>query len=172
MAKTAIGHAQEGLEREAADGLRARLAAFAASVRERLAAAIEEENAFRRPALWLPVAAGAGAILSLTADKEPSLAGAAVALAIFAALAWTVRARRAVFAVAVMLAAVAAGFVAQGLRTWRVAAPVISRPMTTEITGFVEQVDLRRAGARFTLRLTSAQYLDTSSPTFPKWPAA
>ena len=161
MAKTAVGHAHE--VRETVDGFRARLAALRDALRDRLAAAIEEENAFRRPALWLPVAAGAGAILSLTADREPSLAAAIVALALFAALAWVVRARRALFAVAAMLAAVAAGFVAQGVRTWRVAAPVISRPMTMEITGFVEQVDLRRAGARFTVRLTSAEYLDTAS---------
>lgn len=164
MAKVAVGHAQE--ERQAAWGLRARLAPLAGALREKLAAALEEEYAFRRPALWLPVAAGAGAILSLTADREASLIAACVALALLSALAYVLRARRAGFAVAAALAAVAAGFVAQGVRTWRVAAPAIARPMTTEITGFVEQVDLRRAGARFTLRLTSAQYLDNSSMPF------
>ena len=164
MAKTAVGHAQE--VRETADGFRARIAALFDSMREKLAAAIEEEYAFRRPSLWLPAAAGAGAILSLTADREPSLLAASVAFALFAALAWTVRARRALFAAAALLAAIAAGFVAQGVRTWRVAAPVITRAMTTEITGFVEQVDLRRAGARFTVRLTSAQYLDNGSMPF------
>ena len=164
MAKVAVGHAQG--EREASIGLRERSIAFVRAAQERLAAALEEEYAYRRPALWLPVAAGAGAILSLTADHEPSLAAAGVALALFCALAWVLRARRAGFAVAAALAAVSAGFAAQGLRTWRVAAPVIARPMTTEITGFVEQVDLRRAGARFTLRLTSAEYLDNSSMPF------
>lgn len=143
--------------------MRARLAAFLEILRGKWLAAVEEEYAYRRPALWLPVAAGAGAILSLTADREPSLLAAAIATILLSALAWLLRARRALFAAAAMLAAVAAGFVAQGVRTWRVAAPVIARPMTMEITGFVEQVDLRRTGARFTLRLTSAQYLDTGS---------
>ncbi|MFO1134535.1 MAG: hypothetical protein U1E30_05010 [Rhodoblastus sp.] len=53
----------------------------------------------------MPVAAGAGAILSLTADHEPSLAAAGVALALFCALAWVLRARRAKLAVAAALAA-------------------------------------------------------------------
>ena len=164
MAKTAVGHAHE--VRETVDGFRARLAALGERLRDRIAAAVEEEYAYRRPSLWLPVAAGAGAIFSLTADQEPSLLAAFIAMLLFSVLAWLVRARRALFAAAAMLAAIAAGFVAQGVRTWRVAAPVIARPMTMEITGFVEQVDLRRAGARFTLRLTSAEYLDNSSMPF------
>ncbi len=161
MAKTAVGHAHE--VRETVDGFRARLAALGERLRDRIAAAVEEEYAYRRPSLWLPVAAGAGAIFSLTADQEPSLLAAFIAMLLFSVLAWLVRARRALFAAAAMLAAIAAGFVAQGVRTWRVAAPVIARPMTMEITGFVEQVDLRRTGARFTMRLTSAQYLETGS---------
>lgn len=164
MAKVAVGQAHE--EREAATGFGARLAALLQALRERFAAAIEEEYAYRRPSLWLPVAAGAGAILSLTADREPSLAASFVALALLSALAFMTRARRGVFAVAVLFAAIAAGLVAQGVRTWRVAAPVVARPMTMEITGFVEQVDLRRSGARFTVRLTSAQNLDNAAMPF------
>lgn len=144
-------------------GLRAQALAWLAELRARLAAAIEEEYSYRRPSLWLPVAAGAGAILSLTADKEPSLLASVVALAVLSGLAWFVRARRAPFAVAAMLAAVAAGFASQGWRTARVAAPVVARPMVVEVTGFVEQVDLRRVGARFVLRLTSAQELDNDA---------
>lgn len=164
MAKVAVGHAQQ--EREAAAGFRARLAALLEVVREKIAAALAEETAYRRPSLWLPVAAGAGAILSLTADREPSLPAAAIALAVLSALAFALRGHRAAFAVALVFAAIAAGFVAQGVRIWRVAAPVVTRPMSVEITGFVEQVDLRRTGARFTVRLTSAQYLDDSAMPF------
>ncbi|HMN74347.1 MAG TPA: ComEC/Rec2 family competence protein [Rhodoblastus sp.] len=169
MAKVAVGHAQEGRgaqEREALSGFGARAVALLQALRGRLAATLEEEYAYRRPALWLPVAAGAGAILSLTADREPSLLAAAIVLALLSALAFVLRVRRSAFALAVVLAAVAAGFVAQGLRTWRAAAPVVTRPMTIEITGFVEQVDLRRAGARFTVRLTSAQDLDAAAMPF------
>ncbi len=161
MAKAAVGHAQE--EREAVEGFRARLAVRLQAAYAKFAAAWEEERAYRRASLWLPVAAGAGAILSLTADREPSLLAACVALAFLSALAYVLRAHRAAFAIAIVFAALAAGIVAQGLRTWRVAAPVVTRPMSVEITGFVEQVDLRRTGARFTVRLTSAQYLDDAS---------
>ncbi|MFT4098112.1 MAG: ComEC/Rec2 family competence protein, partial [Rhodoblastus sp.] len=161
MAKVAVGQAQEG--REAFAGFGARLAAPWQALRARLAAAIEEEYAFRRPALWLPVAAGAGAILSLTAGREPSLIASVVALLLLSALAFVLRARRSAFAIAAVFAALAAGFVAQGLRIWRVAAPVVARPMVVEITGFVEQVDLRRAGARFTVRLTSAQDMEADA---------
>ncbi len=162
MAKVAVGTA--GDERETARaGLADRARVALADLRERLAAAFEEETAWRRPALWLPVAAGAGAIQALTAAREPSLAASVVLLALFAGLSYLVRRRRVAFALALGLAAYAAGFLAQGLRTARVAAPVIARPMTGELTGFVEQVDLRRAGARFLLRLTSAQNLDDSA---------
>ncbi|MFV0281559.1 MAG: DUF4131 domain-containing protein, partial [Rhodoblastus sp.] len=157
MIRAVAGQVQE--ERAAAAGFRARLSSRLETLRAQIAAAIEEEYSWRRPALWLPVAAGAGAILALTSDKEPSLLAAFVVLALFSGLAFAVRENRAAFAAAACLAAVSAGFVAQGLRVWRVAAPVLTRPMTSEITGFVEQVDLRRSGARFTLRLTSAQYL-------------
>ena len=115
MAKTAVGHAHE--VRETVDGFRARLTALGERLRDRIAAAVEEEYAYRRPSLWLPVAAGAGAIFSLTADQEPSLPAAFIAMLLFSALAWLVRARRALFAAAAMLAAIAAGFVAQGVRT-------------------------------------------------------
>lgn len=164
MAKTAVGSLQQ---EDAAAGSRAggRILARLQDLRARFAAAIEEEYAWRRPALWLPVAAGAGAILSLTADKEPSVVAAALALALFSALSFFVRARRLPFALAAGLAAVAAGFLAQGWRTARVAAPVIARPLVAEVTGFVEQVDLRRSGARFVLRLTSAEnFADSALP--------
>jgi competence protein ComEC len=164
VAKIAVGSLQQ--EREAADlGLRARIRSRIEGLREKLAAALEEELAWRRPALWLPVAAGAGAILSLTADREPSLVTALVLLGLFAGLAFLVRSRRAPFALAIGLAALAAGFVAQGLRTARVAAPVLARPLTAAITGFVEQVDLRHEGARFVVRLTSAERL--GDPAMP-----
>ena len=66
MAKVAVGQAQE--EREATTGFGARLVALLQALRERFAAAIEEEYAYRRPSLWLPVAAGAGAIAGVVVD--------------------------------------------------------------------------------------------------------
>ncbi|MDE2364002.1 MAG: ComEC/Rec2 family competence protein [Hyphomicrobiales bacterium] len=158
MAKIAVG----SLSRER-DAARPGFGAHLASLRTRLAAALEEEFAWRRPSLWLPVAAGAGALLSLTAEREPSLGLSVILLAAFCGLALVLRARRGAFAIAAALAALAAGFTAQGWRTARVAAPVLARPVTTDVTGFVEQVDLRRVGARFVLRLTAADALRDSA---------
>ncbi|MDE2579212.1 MAG: ComEC/Rec2 family competence protein [Hyphomicrobiales bacterium] len=151
--KVAVG-AAEG--REGA-GVFTRLAARAAVLRASFAVSIEEEFAWRRPSLWLPVAAGAGAIVCLTAPKNPSLPAGLVALLLSCALAFALRARRGLFAFAAMACAFSVGFVATQWRIARVAAPVLQRTQVTQLTGFVEQVDPRRQGARFVLRLTSAQ---------------
>ena len=50
-----------------------------------------------------------------------------------------------------------------GLRTARVAAPVLDISAIVDITGFVEEVDLRRSGARFVLRVASAEGLDPAA---------
>jgi competence protein ComEC len=41
----------------------------------------------------------------------------------------------------------------------RVAAPVLDRVRVTTVTGFIEQMDYRRQGARFVMRLASAEGL-------------
>ena len=102
---------------------------WALALRARFAAALDEEWALRRPFLWLPVAAGAGAILSLSAEREPSLIATLLALAIFSAIAFLVREKRAAFALAAGLAALSAGFASQGFRTARVAAPALDRDL-------------------------------------------
>ena len=115
------------------------------------------EAAYRRPFLWLPVAAGAGAIANLTADRDPPLAAGLVAAVVFAALAVLLRSRPAPFAVALTLACFAAGHASMSFRIARVAAPVITRLTIANVTGVVEQVDHRREGARLVLRLTSVE---------------
>src|SRR3984893_10338090 len=85
--------------------------------------AFETEVALRRPFLWLPVAAGAGVVLYLYADREPSfwlIAPAAVALGVLAYLA---RANRVAFFLLCGFCAVFAGELSAALRTARVAAP-------------------------------------------------
>ncbi|MEA2832932.1 MAG: competence protein ComEC [Methylobacteriaceae bacterium] len=121
--------------------------------------ALEREIAERRPFLWLPAAAGAGVILYLSADREPVLWLPAVALVAFAALAWLARTKRGAFALFVGLAAICAGFVSAGWKGARVAAPVLDRIRVTTVTGFIEQMDYRRQGARFVVRLASAEGL-------------
>lgn len=137
-------------------------AAWRAAARARLGArarvAWAEEEAYRRPALWVPVAAGTGAVLSLNADREPSLWVAGALCLILGAIAARLHGRhRAGFALALMAAAVFAGFLAMGWRTARVAAPIVARTQVVALTAHVEQIDHRREGARLVLRVVSME---------------
>ena len=123
--------------------------------------AFATEKDFRRPVLWLPVAAGAGAIANLAADRDPSLLAGLVAFLFFAGVAFLGRRRPLLFAVALGIAAFFAGHLSTSWRIARVAAPVVTKLTITGVTGFVEQVDRRREGARIVLRLTSADNLTT-----------
>jgi competence protein ComEC len=140
-------------------GLAGRLRLSLGDARALFRDAIEREITERRPFLWLPAAAGAGVILYLSADREPVLWLPALALLVFATLAWLARAKRGAFALFVALAAVSAGFVSAGWKSARVAAPVLDRIRVTTVSGFIEQMDYRRQGARFVMRLTSAEGL-------------
>nr|WP_255609355.1 ComEC/Rec2 family competence protein [Methylosinus sp. Sm6] len=122
-------------------------------------AAVEREIALRRPFLWLPVAAGAGALLYFAADREPSLAVAAGAFAVVAALAALLRGHRAARALCLALACLSGGFVSAAWRAARVDAPIVPRAGVGFLTGFVEELDPRPAGARFILRVASAEGL-------------
>ena len=121
--------------------------------------ALEQETALRRPFLWAPVAAGAGALLYFAADREPSLVVAAIAFVVATGLAFLLRAHRRAFTVLVGLACICGGFVSASWRSLRVDAPIIPRVGIGVLTGFVEELDPRRAGARFVLRVASAEGL-------------
>ncbi len=121
--------------------------------------AFEKEEALRRPFLWLPAAAGSGVILYLYADREPSLWYIAPAAALFGLLAYFARERRAVFYLLCGLCALFAGELSAALRTARVAAPVLDRMRIATVQGFIEEMDFRRTGARFILRVHSAEGL-------------
>jgi competence protein ComEC len=124
-----------------------------------LIVALEQEAAFRRPFLWLPVAGGAGALLYFAADREPSLGFTALAFVAICSLAFLLRAHRRAFACLVVLACICGGFFSASWRSARVNAPIIPRIGVGFLTGFVEEVDPRRAGARFVLRVASAEGL-------------
>ncbi|WP_424361817.1 ComEC/Rec2 family competence protein [Methylocystis parvus] len=121
--------------------------------------AYAKEAELRRPFLWRAVAAGAGVALYFAADREPSLTLCAVAVACAALLAFVTKRHARAHALFLALAFVAAGFCAGAWRTARVAAPIVSRVGVGDLTGFVEEVDLRPAGARFVLRVASAEGL-------------
>ena len=137
--------------------------ALALRFRAAVAAAIEKEVALRRPFLWTPVAAGAGALLYFSADHEPSFPFALALFAAFALGAFRARETPRFFAPLLLLACVSGGFFSACWRAARVDAPILPRLGIGFLTGFVEEVDLRRAGARFVLRVASAEGLPGDS---------
>jgi competence protein ComEC len=110
----------------------------------------------RRLSLWIAVAAIAGVALYFAADREPVLWLSAFVAGAFSALAFAIRRRRFAFAALVALAALSAGFFSAGWRTARVATPMLDHIRIVKLKGYVEELDLRRVGARLILRVDDA----------------
>jgi len=106
---------------------------------------------------WVPVAFGTGIAFYFAADREPVLPVVAlVALALCGAAFWLRRQK--MFPLAVMIAAVAAGFAAATWKTARIAHGVLARPMfSVALSGFVETRDIRERTDRFVLRVTQME---------------
>jgi competence protein ComEC len=104
---------------------------------------------------WVPVAFGTGIAFYFAADHEPVLAVAAVVAATLCMTAFLLRRHR-IFPVAVMIAALAAGFAVATWKTARIAHGVLARPMfSAALTGFVETRDIRERTDRFVLRVAT-----------------
>jgi competence protein ComEC len=102
---------------------------------------------------WVPVAFGTGIAFYFTADHEPVLSVSATAAIGLGVAAFLLRRQR-MFPLAVMIAAVAAGFAAATWKTQRVAHGVLARPMyAVSLSGFVEARDIRERTDRFVLRV-------------------
>jgi competence protein ComEC len=102
---------------------------------------------------WVPVAFGAGIAFYFTADHEPVASVTAVAAAAFCLAAFLLR-RHKIFPLAVMIAAIAAGFAVATWKTARVAHGVLARPAySVSLSGFVETRDIRERTDRFVLRV-------------------
>src|SRR5712671_623115 len=87
---------------------------------------------------WVPVAFGTGIAFYFSADHEPVLAVAAVLAIVLCAVAVLLR-RQKFFPVAVMIAAVAAGFAVATWKSARLAHGVLARPLyAVSLSGFVE----------------------------------
>ena len=121
--------------------------------------AFEMEAALRRPFLWLPVAAGSGVVLYLCADREPSLWLIAPATLTLGILAYLARANRTAFYVLCGLCALFAGELSAAWRTARITAPVLEKVTIATLEGMIEEMDYRRTGARFLLRVDFASGL-------------
>ena len=106
---------------------------------------------------WVPIAFGTGIALYFAADHEPVLAVAAITALGLVAAAFLLR-RQKIFPIAVMIAAVAAGFAIATWKSARVAHGVLARPMySVSVTGFVETRDIRERTDRFVLRVASME---------------
>src|SRR5437868_7955278 len=124
---------------------------------ERLQAWLRAEAGAGRLLPWVPVAFGCGIALYFSADHEPVLwvvATTAIALLLGAAL----LRRSRLFAPAIMIAAVAAGFAVATWKTARIAHPVLAKSLySVSLSGFVEARDIRERTDRFVLRATAME---------------
>jgi len=116
---------------------------------------VKAEGGAGRLLPWVPVAFGSGIALYFAADHEPALsvvASTAIALLLCAVLLRRTR----LFAAAIMIAAVAAGFAMATWKTARIAHPVLAKPLySVSLSGFVETRDIRERTDRFVLRVTA-----------------
>ena len=124
---------------------------LAAKLREWIAA----EAGAGRLLPWVPIAFGTGIAFYFTADHEPVAWVTAVVAAALCLAAFLLRRHKA-FPVAVMIAAMSAGFATATWKTVRVAHGVLARPVySVSLTGFVETRDIRERTDRFVLRVVS-----------------
>lgn len=124
------------------------------SLVEKLRAWVRAEAGAGRLLPWVPVAFGTGIAFYFAADREPVASVAAAAAIVLCVAAFLLR-RHKLFPIAVMIAAMAAGFAVATLKTVRVAHGVLARPMySASLSGFVETRDIRERTDRFVLRVT------------------
>jgi competence protein ComEC len=139
---------------------RAAIALLLADWRSKVAAAAATEAGRRRLFLWLPVLMGIGILLYFAADSEPALWAPLTGFLVFAGLAALLRRRRAASLACIGVAAVFAGFGAAVWRTATIAAPMLDRVRVGQLSGFVESVETRDAGARLVVLVTGIAELE------------
>ncbi len=123
------------------------------SLIDKLRAWIRAEAGAGRLLPWVPVAFGTGIALYFTADREPVASVTAIAATALCAAAFLLR-RQKIFPIAVMIAAMSAGFAVATWKTARVAHTVLARPAySVSLSGFVETRDIRERTDRFVLRV-------------------
>lgn len=114
--------------------------------------------------LWSPVLLGFGIALYFGLAFEPPLWAAPVALALSAVALFLLRLRGPSAVLAAAIFCIAIGFAAATLRNWSVAAPVLEKPWTGELTGRLVETELTDKGALSALfEPLSMQGLDKSA---------
>ena len=127
------------------------------SLLETLRAWVRAEAGAGRLLPWVPIAFGAEIKSNPGADHEPVAWVTAVAAIVFCVAAFLLR-RQKIFPIAVLIAAMAAGFAVATWKTVRVAHGVLARPMySVQLSGFVETRDIRERTDRFVLRVAQME---------------
>jgi competence protein ComEC len=104
---------------------------------------------------WLPVAYGFGIVGYFTAEREPAWWAALAAALACISVAFLARRRPIGFALALALAATAAGFATATLKTLRIAHPVLAYPTwSAQVTGFVETREERAKSDRIVVHVS------------------
>ncbi|MFC1672815.1 ComEC/Rec2 family competence protein [Pseudomonadota bacterium] len=102
--------------------------------------------------LWVPVLLGCGICFYFALPVEPPLMSGWAAALICGALAWGLRAHLGISRLLLALTIVALGVGVSSLRTWSVAAPVLTQETgPVSLTGQVSLVEVRPKGLRVTL---------------------
>jgi competence protein ComEC len=125
------------------------------SFRRALAAEAEARRLFP----WLAAAFAGGVLLYFAADREPSIIAAWMAAIIGVVACVLARRHPLALGISAALAMAAGGFLAGGLRTAHVAAPVLERATMARVTARVEWVAHRREGARLGLAVSAIEGL-------------
>ena len=124
---------------------------------ERLREWVRAEAGAGRLLPWVPVAFGTGIAFYFAADHEPVASVTAATATALCVAAFLLR-RQKIFPLAVMIAAVAAGFATATWKTALIAHGVLARPMYgVSLSGFVETRDVRERTDRFVLRVTQME---------------
>ena len=142
--------------------IRDRLGALADAMRR----AIEIEADNRRFFLWFPVAMGTGVVLYFIADREPTVWLCGLLAGTFGILAALARHHRRAIVCLLGIAALFGGMASAGWRTARLAAPVLDRIRIVSVQGYIEEMDFRREGARFILRVLATDGLDAEKTPY------
>ena len=118
-----------------------------------LAGCLQQEVEQRRLFPWIAVAFGLGILLVFAAEGRPALwaplAGASCAVGV----AVLVRRRLEAFAAAIAISALFLGFAAGVMRMRAAEAPVLGRTTIAPLTGFIESLEEREAGARMVVQV-------------------
>jgi competence protein ComEC len=116
----------------------------------------EAETGPGRAILWTPIAFGLGIAIYFTASHEPLVWAPVGAFALAAIVVWLLRARPVGFTLAILSAALVAGFLTATLRTWRAEHTVLTRPLFgASLSGWIETREERERTDRIVIALAS-----------------